>query len=769
MSSLLRRLLAGLILAVLAFLAIPVVQLERPLSTVLLDRDGRLIGGVVAADEQWRFPPSDDVPHKYVVAVQRFEDARFRWHPGVDPISLLRAVGQNLGAGHVVSGASTLTMQVVRISQDNPPRTLPHKLLEMVLALRLDAALGKDEILALYAHNAPFGGNVVGIEAAAWRYFGRQAAELSWAEAATLAVLPNSPGLIHPGRNRDALRAKRDRLLDALVADGTLSAQDGALAKAERLPDAPVAVPQLAPHLLWRAGGDARLFRTTLDRSLQRRATDVVVRHHASLSANGIHSAAAVILDVESGDALTWIGNIPDLSDRRHGHHVDVITAPRSTGSLLKPFLYEAMLEEGRLLPNQLVPDVPMRMGGFAPENFDRLYEGAVPASAALARSRNVPAAWMLREYGVDRFKNFLQRRGMTTLHRPADDYGLPLILGGAEGTLLEMTAMYRELAWTVTHPDDGRPTGPEWLQGVDRSSPDGAPLDPGAAWLTLDALEEVGRPGVHSGWRGFDSGRRVAWKTGTSFGFRDGWAIGVTPTHAIGVWVGNADGEGRPGLTGLSAAAPILFDLFDAVPHGPWFEPPHAHLVQVSVCAHSGMRAGPDCPVTESALAPTGALRATGCSFCERVHCDEGCEERLHADCSTASERHAEGRFSLPPAQEWFYARRHPSYEGLPPWRDDCRESADAPVQMALLYPKRGSRVYVPRELDGSRGRVVLEATHMEADARIHWHLDEDYLATTANIHQLAVDPSPGPHVLVLVDQDGSRIRRQFEVLSAD
>lgn len=747
------------------FFALPVPRVDRPSSTVLLDREGHLLGAAIAADEQWRFPPlaPGAVPPRYAAAVLTFEDRRFRSHPGVDPLAVARAVWLLASTGEVRSGASTLTMQVVRIARRDPPRTLPEKLWEMALALRLESAATKDEILAIYASNAPFGGNTVGLEAAAFRYFGRAPDELSWGEAATLAVLPNSPSLARPGRGADTLRARRDRLLGDLVAAGHLTAEEAALARAEPLPGAPRPVPALAPHLLdkARAAGTWRV-RTTLDPVLQARVLEVAGAHHERLAARGIHNLAVVVLDNPTGDALAWVGNAPAGGDREHGHAVDVVTARRSTGSTLKPLLYEAMLEEGALLPDQLVLDLPVRLGGFAPENYDREYEGALPASQALARSRNVPAVWLLREYGVDRFHARLHTLGLTTIDRPASDYGLSLILGGAEGTLLELTDVYRLLAlaaaevpvrpaahWRADAPADATPVA----------------VDPGAAWATLRALLEVSRPGVEGSWRAFARGRPVAWKTGTSFGYRDGWAVGTTPELTVGVWVGNASGEGRPDLTGTTVAAPLLFDVFDLLPPTGWFEAPDGALVEVDLCADSGMRAGPDCPHVSRGRIPRAGLRSPPCSWCERIHCDATCEHRANADCAPLDALRPEPFFVLPPAVEGPWIRRHPTHRSLPPWAPGCAPSESGSEAVSLVTPREGSEVVVPVELDGARGAIVFRAAHRDPRARLWWHLDGEYLGETTGLHEQALAPEPGEHLLVLVDGAGGRLERRFVV----
>ena len=780
------------VLLLFAFWAlVPLVSFDDPLSTVVLDRDGELLGASIAADGQWRFGLAGSVPEKFAAAITTFEDRRFYWHPGVDPLALARAAVSNLRRGDVVSGGSTLTMQVVRLSRKGRPRTFTEKAIEAVLALRLTLSLSKTQVLGLYAAYAPYGGNTVGLDAAAWRYFGREARQLSWAETATLAVLPNAPSLVHPGRNRELLLAKRNRLLDTLRDRGAIDAMTATLAKREPLPPAPAPLPMLAPHLVARLGpsgaaggvsraekrgrrfraGDASPWvRTTLRRPLQERVAEVVGRHRAALAENGVWNAAALVLDVPTGEVLAYVGNQWPPADE-HGEHVDVVPAPRSTGSVLKPFLYASMLEAGEVLPAQLVPDVPTHIGSFHPENFDRAYAGAVPAAQALARSLNVPAVRMLRAHGVDRFCAVLRRLGITTLTQPGEHYGLALILGGAEGTLWDVTGAYAGLARSALAPapDSARRAffAPTFLPARGAKGAE-APLGPGASYLTLEAMLEVERPGDEVAWRAFGSARKIAWKTGTSYGFRDAWAVGVTPRHAVGVWVGNADGEGRPGLTGHSAAAPILFDLFDALPGAGWFSPPAEGLEDVDVCARSGMRAGPNCETRRAELVTRGGLDSPPCSFCRLVHTDAAALWQVHADCEPAAAIRSIAWFVLPPALETHYRRLHADYRPPPPYRPDCREAlgVSGSASLSFVYPREGAAVYVPLEMDGSVGRVVFEAAHRDPGARVFWHLDDEYQGETRDIHEMALAPHPGPHVLVLVDERGETVRRRFTVV---
>lgn len=762
------------------WLFVPVVPFDDPLSTVVLDRDGELLGASIAADGQWRFGVAFAVPEKFAAAITCFEDRRFYFHPGVDPLALGRAAVANLRRGRVVSGGSTLTMQVVRLARKGRPRTLAEKASEAVLALRLSLSLSKAEVLGLYAAYAPFGGNTVGLDAAAWRYFGRSAAQLSWAETATLAVLPNAPSLVHPGRNRELLLAKRNRLLDRLRERGAIDALSLDLAKLEPLPHAPEPLPMLAPHLVarvaaerrgvrFRAGDASPWVRTTLSKSVQVRATEIVARHQRPLAENGVANAAALVLDVATGDVLAYVGNHWPPGPAERGEHVDVVPARRSTGSVLKPLLYASMLEAGEVLPAQLVADVPTHIGSFHPENFDRAYAGAVPAAQALARSLNVPAVRLLRAHGVDRFAAVLRRLGLSTLDQPGAHYGLALILGGAEGTLWDVTGVYAGLARSAlaATPGDARRAffEPSYRRERPRAHTQSAPLGAAASYLTLQAMLEVERPGDEHAWRAFGSARRVAWKTGTSYGFRDAWAVGVTPRHAAGVWVGNASGEGRAGLTGHSAAAPILFDLVGALPAGGWFTPPGEGLEDIDVCARSGMRAGPHCETRRAEPVPRAGLDSPACSFCRLVHADQALAYQVHADCEPLAAIRTVAWFVLPPPLETHYRRLHADYRPPPPHRPDCRAalSPAGSASLSFVYPREAAYVYVPVEMDGSLGRVVFEAAHRDSAARVFWHLDDEYQGETRDLHQMALAPRPGPHRLVLVDERGETVERRF------
>ncbi len=755
----------------------PLPGFREPLSTVVEAKNGDLLGARIADDGQWRFPASDSLPEKFKKALLTFEDRYFYWHPGINPVSIIRALTYNIKAGEIVSGGSTITMQVARISRGNKQRTYIEKIIEMFSALKLELFRSKNTILKMYCANAPFGGNTVGLEAATWRYTGKSSGDITWAEAAALAVLPNSPSLVFPGKNQEILKYRRDKLLKKLYERSLFDSITFVLALDEPLPGEPKPLPAKAPHLtdyFFRNNKGERI-RTTIDPEIQERATEIFNAHQKDLSGNFINNSAGIIVEVESGEVVAYIGNSTLKNAGEHGGDVDIIQSQRSTGSILKPILYAGMQHAGDILPDALIADIPSRFPGFSPKNFDLSYSGAVSASFALSQSLNVPAVKMLQKYTPERFLDLLQKTGFTSFDKSADHYGLSLILGGGEISLWELTGVYASLSRVLNRYNNSK----KYFQGdyhspvlvscatsvpgdTEESDP---PLTASSIWLTYEALKKVNRPAGEAGWQYFSSSPNIAWKTGTSFGFRDAWAVGTTPDFVIGVWAGNADGEGRPGLTGITAAAPILFDLVNIMEPGEWFTDPAGDLTRIKVCRQSGYRAGPDCPETEEIPACINGLRSEVCPFHEIIHLDKDRTWQVNANCVSAAEIRNESWFILPPAMEFFYRQKHPEYRVLPPVAPGCSVDRPIPV-MEFIYPSPGIKIFIPRDQTGLLTRIIPEVVHRNASKKIFWHLDEKYSGTTIFIHQIEILAYAGDHVLTVVDEDGNSIKCGFSII---
>lgn len=750
-----------------------------PYSTVLTDRDNQIIGWKTAADGQIRCREVDRLPEKYVVALLTFEDRMFPVHQGVNWWALGRALFRNIRAGRVVSGGSTLSMQVIRLALGNPPRTIPEKLKEIILTLRLEQSYTKLKILEMYASHAPFGGNIVGLRAAALKYFNRQPEQLSWAEAALLAVLPNAPALIYPGKNNAILKAKRDGLLKKLFLNGCLSRDAYELALAEPLPVRNFEVPSLAPHLLARAclEKEGEVCRTFIDSRLQKQVNDIVERHSVKLSQNYIYNIAVLVAHIPTGEVRAYVGNSACRKGSR-GNDVDIIRSLRSSGSILKPALYALMLQDGFILPQTLVPDIPSRFGNYAPSNFNRDFKGAVPAGSALAQSLNIPFVRLLKDYSYARFYDDLKLMGIHSLNRPADHYGLSLILGGAETSLWDVCNLYGGMASVLRHyaQEDGLYFPGEyerlkvWETGHSREKLNQAVEDSrgilkaSAIWQTLKVLENVERPEMESGWKNFISAMNLSWKTGTSFGFRDAWAVGVNPEYVIGVWVGNADGEGRPGLVGVRCAAPVLFEVAALLPTNSCFYEPVEEMQEMVVCHRSGYKASACCDEVDTLRVCLAASKTKACPYHRLIHLDTTGRWQVNSDCESVSRMQVKPWFVLPPVQEYYYCRTHADYTKLPAFRQGCQSRGEE--MMEMIYPQRGTRVFIPRDFGGKPGRVIFEAVHRLPEVRVYWYVNDQFLGTTHRIHQMELFLKEGKYKLSLMDEDGNLLQQTFRVV---
>jgi len=747
-------------------------------STILVDRNGELLSGSIADDGQWRFPPADSVPERYEKSLLLFEDEYFYYHSGVNPVSLLKALYENSVAGEIKRGGSTLSMQVMRMARGNRERTIFQKCIEILLSLKLELFYSKEEIIKLYANNAPFGGNVVGIQAASWRYYGRSPEKLSWGETATLAVLPNSPSSIFPGKNDQDLLEKRNYLLNKLYSGGYVDSLTLILSKKEPLPVSPKPLPSIASHLLTRSLQDGRkgtVIHSTLDLDLQQKVNEKVKLHADNLSANHINNVAAIIIDIKSGASLAYVGNCKSTAENNDA--VDIITARRSTGSLLKPFLYAMAIDKGIILPEELVPDIPTFFQGFAPQNFNKQFNGVMHANEALIHSLNVPFVYLLKEFGYEQFHQNLRDMGLShSLDHEPGHYGLSLILGGAESSLWELTAMYAGLYRSMIGQERHKlhkEYQPFFANHYVKSSSGeffrGIELGPDAIWFTLKTLQNLNRPDEFSGWQNFESAKMVSWKTGTSYGLKDGWAIGLNDKYVVGVWTGNADGEGRPGLVGIRTAAPLMFDIFNLLDGSANFEQPARFMQTGLICTKSGQKAGPYCTETRQAFLPQERQSAHVCQYHQRIHLDTDQKYRVNSECYPVARMKHKNWFVLPPVEAWYYKRRTPDYKNLPEISPECSNYGQIDEYIEPIYPRQYSRIYIPVELDGRPGKAVFEVAHQNKNAKLYWHLDDTYLGKTVAIHQMGLHPSKGEHTLRIIDDKGRELDIHFEVISGE
>ena len=737
---------------------------QVPNSQLVFDTHQRLMWASLAKDEQYRFPPDSLVlPQKYIRALLSYEDQRFYDHPGVDPLALIQAAWTNLKSGNRLRGGSTITMQIARLA--NPkPRTYINKLFECLVALKIDLHLSKEEILKLYAANVPMGGNIVGIQSASYYYYGKPVQEITWAEAALFSVIPNAPSLMNLKKRRPELIAKRNQLLQKLYNKGHIDSTTFRLACLEFLPEKENNLPFIAPHFTrWVLEQDSKEHRitTTVDINIQRQVENAAKLHFDYLSNQGIRNLSVLVAESHSGKIRAYLGS-QNFYDSLNSGQVDGIRAYRSTGSVLKTFLTAKVLDRGPYTMISKIQDVPTFYGTFVPQNADKHYAGLVSLKNMLIRSKNVPFVRLLNAYGVNDFYDFLKEAGLKGLFRSAGDYGLSLILGGAEASLFEVVRLYLSIGQM------GKSASLRWNE---KAGPDDRPIrstqlySEGSAWLVLKTLQELSRPGIESYTHLFSNRIPVSWKTGTSYGHRDAWAIGVNKQWTIGVWVGNFDGEGNAALSGVQSAAPLLFSLFNSLSKKELlldFEEPEYDLIFKECCNESGYPAGPSCPEISHIQVPRAAFTPGTCPYHQRFLTDQKSGREICSLCWKGLIQQWEIRFILPPLVQEIMQKNGYTVDRIPKHSSNCLYATKT-QRIQLLYPVNGIRIFIPRDLDGKYEKIVFSAKHQRPESHLFWYLNSKLIGETRGEHTLLLDLDPGNYQLTVQDEIGYTIKVNF------
>lgn len=744
------RLFALLFCIWFIFFLLPNDLFNAPKSLVIYDKHHQLMYASVAKDEQWRFPQIDSVPNKIRKCVVEYEDAYFYYHLGINPISLVKSFILNLKKKDIKRGGSTITMQTIRLLLNNPDRNYRNKLYEILLAFRLECTHSKKTILKYYISNAPYGGNVIGIEAASWRYFGKSPSLLSWAEAATLAVLPNQPSYIYPGKNEAKLLQKRDNLLYKLKEKGKISSDDYHLAIAEPLPQKKFKIPAYAYHLATQIGSKNRqsIVHTTLDLTIQKKVMAIVETHQKQNKANLINNVAAIVINSKNAEILAYVGNTSDTID---GNKINMITRPRSSGSTLKPHLYAHMIDAGHITPKSLLEDIPMDINGYEPNNNSYRFDGVVPAQQALVRSLNIPWIKALKTYGYQQFYKNLHDFGFNHFTLSAQHYGLSLVVGGGEVELIELANSFLYLNNILLKKNTNTKA---FFTVPDKHYTPNINISSGAVWLTFDALSNVVRPENEDYWQ-YRQSQKLAWKTGTSHGFRDAWAVGANPKYIIAVWVGNCEGNGRPNLTGIKKAAPILFDILNSLPNTTvsWYEKPIHQLKNTKVCAQSGYLPNNYCDNTITIEIPKNTTLNKVCPYHIAIQLDATANYLVNNSCYPQSQSVFKSWFKLPIVEESYYKAIYPLYKQLPPIHPDCKQMQENVLD--IIFPKPNAKIVLHKSIISNK--IILEAIHQDVNAKLFWFLDNKYLGSTVNEHKVSMEPIVGKHQLTVQDQLGN------------
>ena len=764
-------LLGSYALVLILSYAVPLpARLSAEPSTVIEFRDGSPAHVFLSPDEKWRLAlPLDEIDPAYVDALVRFEDKRFWVHGGVDPIAVARAVALNVTHGRRVSGASTLTMQLVRVLEPRP-RTLRSKFVEALRAVQLEVRLSKREILEAYLTFAPYGRNVEGVEAASLGYFGHRATSLSASEIAILLAVPQNPNRRFPdSANVERLTYGRDVVAKRLAEDGVLplgETGDSATVLAEVLashvPSVLQRLPRHAPHAAVWIRGEVpaqRRVRSTLDRGTQLLAERVLAGARDEAERKGIHNTAVVIADHEAGDIVALVGSF-DFWDEKNGGQIVGFALPRSPGSTLKPFLYALAIDRGVAGPQFLVPDIPMAFGGYTPKNFDGSFAGLVTMEDALSRSLNLPFVSLLHQIGTEPFIGTMRDMGVRSLDSEPGHYGLSAAVGGIEMTPLEIAGLYATLA------HDGRYRPLRWNQDAP-ITPESDIVSPGAAWLTRQALSIKDRPDFPARRQLTGAPTGIHWKTGTSFGHRDAWAAGSAPGYTAVVWMGNFDQSSSKELVGSEASGPVLFDLLEALTDRTRRRMDGAapkDLTQIEVCSYSGRLPGPACPSVRPTLARRSAVPTATCPYHVGVDVDLATGRALTASCRSGRD-YATRTFLTWPATVRRWLKDEHRLLPEPPVYDSACERGGVRKPPSIVNPGRGQVAMLLAGVAPDAQEVPFEAETNAAGAQLSWFVDGEFLGTVKSDERLWWKPALGIHEIVVSDDAGLSTRRVFEV----
>jgi penicillin-binding protein 1C len=739
----------------------PKEKLTPSPSTIVLDRNCELLRVFLSKNEMWQIPVSSEkLSPKLKMAVIGYEDRYFRWHIGINPVSLLRAAMVNIKAGRIEQGGSTITMQVARMMEPKE-RTYLNKLIETFRALQMELRYSKDEILDFYFNLAPYGGNIVGVGVAAHLYFQKSPDQLSLGECALLATIPNSPNLFRPDVDFQATITAREKVLKILLSQGRISRHQYEEALAEPIPEKRFEVPFMLPHLstkLAQLYPQKHTLETTIDAKIQQRAESILQTHLSPMRSRSITNGAVVVIENETRNVLAMVGSY-DFFDEKNQGQVNGAMAPRSPGSALKPFIYAIGIEQGLITPQSLLYDVPIEYSGYKPINYDEMYHGIVTVEDALIRSLNVPAVNLYAQLGNDGIHSFLNEAGISTLPKPRDYYGLSLILGGCEVTLLELTNLYAGLA------NGGKFRSYRWLK--DQPEEQGKSLlSEGTCYIISEMLSQLRRPELPSSWEYATNLPKIAWKTGTSYGHRDAWSIGYTPQYTIGVWVGNFDGKGVPGLIGAEVAAPILFALFTALEkpaENKWFIQPRG-VSRRQVCAVSGMPLSKYCASAKEELCLPGKSPIQKCNIHQVIFVDKKTGSRLCSHCRIGRTYNEKIVEQWPAEIATWMARNGYPIEKIPEHFPGCSKLAagDKPI---IQSPSTNTEFKIRPAVALKYQKILLDASVSNRTQKIFWFLDGKLIYSGTPTEKIFIMPKIGSHNLLCMDDEGRASEVKFVV----
>lgn len=769
----LRSIGAVFLLFLLLNLVFP-LQIRVPYSPVVYAKDGSVLHAFLSHDDKWRMKTElPEITGELRKIIVYKEDKYFYYHFGINPVAVIRAAVSNMWRSKTTSGASTITMQVARLLAPKE-RTYANKLVEMFRALQLEWQFSKEEILQLYLNLVPYGGNVEGVKSASVLYFGRLPEQLSLAQVVTLAIVPNRPTSLHLGKNNPLLTQERNKWLRRLLTDKQFTATDIRDARNEPLQTKRTNPPTFAPHLAYRLKAtypDSARMVTTVDRSVQWQVQQLTYNYHRRLKRFRIHNAAVLVVDNKTREVIAYVGS-PDFSDERNAGQVDGVRAVRSPGSTLKPLAYALGIDAGKLTPKTVLTDVPTAFAGYQPENFDRTYHGNVTAEKALAFSLNIPAVKVLAQTGVPVLIEKLKQAGFTQIRKDENKLGLSVILGGCGVTLEELTGLFAAFANEGTFaplkliaPSQPSSKGKGFFNSLpmgegqggafsaDRGW-EGALISPSAAFMLHEILTQATRPDLPNHYQSNYHIPKIAWKTGTSYGRRDAWSMGYNARYTVGVWVGNASGEGIRELTGADIATPLLFNIFNTIDYNSterWFAAPRQMGFRL-VCAESGLVPSEHCPHQIADYFIPLVSTAQPCTHLKEVAVAADESFSYCTSCLPESGYKKKQYPNLPPDLMAFYESSGVAYVKIPPHNPACTRILEegAPV---IVSPANGREYFI----DASDPPELLLSCQTDNEVkRVYWYINDQFYQAADATEKVFIIPVTGSMKISCSDDKG-------------
>ncbi len=748
----------GLLIAgILFFLPIPSPN-SWTYSRVIRDENNKLLRVYLDDNEQWHLEYKDQIPDKLKKAILTYEDKDFYNHFGISFTGILRALKQNISEQKVVSGGSTITMQVARIYGQRD-RTVFNKSIEMLQAVKMEMLYSKEDILRMYLNNAPYGSNIVGISSASYKYYQKDLTELTWAEACLFAVLPNNPGYLYPGSNTDKLKNKRDKLLLKLYNEGIITELQYKTSFKESISSRIYRFPLHAPHFCdYVNRNNKNVEQTSLSLDIQKTLENNLNTYKYFLHSQGIKNLAILVTDTQTQEVKAYVGSHDYLDDHLNGP-IDGVQAQRSTGSVLKPFIYGYCFEKGIITPESLIEDVEMGYSINLPKNYNDTYMGVVKAKRALQKSLNIPAYFVTQELGLQNTLNVLTSVGMKSLDKKADHYGLSICIGGAEVSLWNLSEMYLTLANQGIH--RSLKYYPKQEQSQSKSL-----LSPASCWQVLDILEGIKRPRLITSKK--VSNIRFSWKTGTSNGFRDAWAVGSNKKWTIAVWCGNFTGEGNPNLIGSTIAGRILFETLENLDNNGQlvFPYPNASFKTIPICAETGYSITKSCEDTLWYNVPKSSFILPKCPYHKTIIVNEDSTMQVCSKCWQGIKTNKMNVLDYPANIDYTLVSNGDQVPFIPPHKKDCPSILGEENSFTILYPKHGHKIYLPIDSSGRVNSFRAIAHCNDMNESLYWYLDKKYLGKTDNSHELDIVTRQGQHDLLLINQDGVEKRVSFNVI---